>query len=148
MTAATPEAADASTAKLTTRPSRRPLDELSLTFDRTEVEARLDQLELGSLEDRLEALDAFYALPAEANLLYTPYIDLRAAALERAQIRWGVASHPIAVDLPDDAEGLLVLSEGDVVGSALSDAARDPDRPDARPPRIPRRSRRLARGLP
>jgi Fe-S cluster assembly scaffold protein SufB len=125
MTAATPEAAaDASTLQPRVRRVRRAVDELSLTIDRTDVSARLDAL-VGDVDDRNEGLDAVDRLPAETNLLYTPYIDLRAAELASAAIRWDVASDPAAATLPDDADGLLVLAEGDVVGTALSDAARD-----------------------
>jgi Fe-S cluster assembly scaffold protein SufB len=35
--------------------------------------------------DRLAAVEAFDALPVEANQLYTPYIDLRAASLDEAR---------------------------------------------------------------
>ena len=34
--------------------------------------------------DRRSAYEAWAALPGESNLLYTPYIDLRAAQLEAA----------------------------------------------------------------
>jgi Fe-S cluster assembly scaffold protein SufB len=107
------------------RPARRAIDDLSLTIERDDLEQRLTNLALGDLDDRLAALAAYDALPAESNQLYTPYIDLRAARLEAAAIDWEPDSRPVAAVLPDDADGLLVLSEGDVVGSALSDAARD-----------------------
>jgi len=107
------------------RPARRAIDELSLTVDRDDLEHRLTDLALGELDDRLAALEAYGALPAESNQLYTPYIDLRAARLEAAAIDWEPASRPVHAVLPDDADGLLVVSEGDVVGSALSDAARN-----------------------
>ena len=32
-------------------------------------------------DDRLAALAAYESLPVESNLLYTPYVDLRAASL-------------------------------------------------------------------
>ena len=54
------------------------------------------------LADRLTAFDAFEALAIEANQLYTPYIDLRGAALEDAE--------PYVLDGPaglgDDLAGL------------------------------------------
>ena len=56
------------------------------------------------LADRLEAFAAFASLPIEANQLYTPYIDLRAAALEDAQ--------PYVLDGPaglgSDLEGITL----------------------------------------
>ncbi len=107
------------------RPARRAIDELSLTVDRDDLEHRLKRLALGEIDDRLAALDAYAALPAESNHLYTPYIDLRAARLEAAAIDWDPAWRHQPAVLPDDADGLLVLSEGDVAGAALSDAARD-----------------------
>jgi Fe-S cluster assembly scaffold protein SufB len=107
------------------RPARRAIDELSLTIERADLEHRLRNLALGDLDDRLAALAAYEALPAESNQLYTPYIDLRAARLEAAAIDWEPDSRLVPAVLPDDADGLLVLSEGDVVGAALSDAARE-----------------------
>jgi Fe-S cluster assembly scaffold protein SufB len=107
------------------RPARRALDELSLVLDLEDLEERLVALPLGDLEDRTEALEAWTALPGETNLLYTPYIDLRLAHLENAQLVWDPATGHAPAALPEDADGLLVLSEGGVVGSALSDAARD-----------------------
>jgi Fe-S cluster assembly scaffold protein SufB len=107
------------------RPPRRALDELSLALDRDELEHRVVDLPRGDVDDRLAALDAWASLPGESNLLYTPYIDLRLAQLEAARLVWDPASEHVATDLPDDADGLLVLAEGDVIGSALSDAAQD-----------------------
>jgi Fe-S cluster assembly protein SufD len=107
------------------RPARRALDELSLVLDRDELERRVVDLPLGDVGDRLAALDAWGSLPGESNLLYTPYIDLRLARLEEASLTWEHASERVPAELPDDADGLLILSEGDVTGSALSDAAQD-----------------------
>ena len=98
---------------------------MSLTLVRDELEERLTELAVGDPADRLAALDAFDALPAESNLLYTPYIDLRSADLAGARLAWDPAIEPVPTVLPDDADGILVLAEGDVVGSALSDAAQD-----------------------
>ena len=107
------------------RPARRAIDALSLELDRGDLEQRIKGLALGDVDDRLEALEAWSALPGESNLLYTPYIDLRLAELDAARVTWDPASERVAAELPADADGLLVLSEGDVTGSALSDAARD-----------------------
>ena len=107
------------------RPARRALDELSLVLDRDALEHRLVDVPLGDVDDRRAGLAAWASLPGETNLLYTPYIDLRLARLEGAILSWDHASEHIATEVPDDADGLLVLSEGDVIGSGLSDAAHD-----------------------
>ena len=54
--------------------------------------------------ERIEAWKAFEALPVEANQLYTPYIDLRAASLE--DVRPYVRDGPPGFD--DDLEGLAL----------------------------------------
>ena len=101
------------------RPARRALDDLSLPVERADV----DELHLiqglpdWSRDDRALAFDAYASLPAESNLLYTPYIDLRLAHLETARLVWDPATEHVAGDLPEDADGLLFLSEGGVVGS-------------------------------
>jgi Fe-S cluster assembly scaffold protein SufB len=108
-----------------TRPARRALDDLSLPVDRAELDDRLAGLDLGDPADRLAALDAYESLPAESNRLYTTYLDLRAASLERAQIEWRPSATPVAVPLPEGADGLLVFTEGDLTASALSTRAAD-----------------------
>ena len=89
----------------TARPARRAPSDLPIRFaDRALAERiaaeRRDPDWL--LADRIAASDAFAALPIEANQLYTPYIDLRAASLEDAE--------PYVLDGPsglgDDLEGL------------------------------------------
>jgi Fe-S cluster assembly scaffold protein SufB len=74
------------------------------------------------LADRLAAADAFATLPIEANQLYTPYIDLRAAALDEAE--------PYVLDGPpglgDDLEG-LDLPDGVHVETFGQWLERDPD---------------------
>jgi Fe-S cluster assembly scaffold protein SufB len=107
------------------RPARRAVDDLSLSIDHDALEARLTEFESGDIEDRRVALAAYDALPGEANLLYTPYIDLRGAHLEQAGFRFDRSSVRVPAPLPDDADGVLVLTEGDVTGWALSDRARD-----------------------
>ena len=68
------------------RPARRALDELSLPVDAS----LLDALTAGAPEwlvaDRRSAFEAWERLPGESNLLYTTYIDLRAAQLEEAAV--------------------------------------------------------------
>jgi len=111
------------------RPARRALDELSLPVQRED----LDELALVAgwpqpdwlMIDREGAFEAWASLPGESNLLYTPYIDLRAAQLQNARHPVSVAWQHVPADLPDEASGLLVISEGDVVASALSSVAMD-----------------------
>jgi Fe-S cluster assembly scaffold protein SufB len=105
------------------RPARRALDDLGLP-----VSAEAIALVSGDDEpawltaDRAAAWVAYESLPAEANLLYTPYIDLRAAQLADAQL----VSAPIETveaALPVDADALVVIDEGTRVGIARSAAA-------------------------
>jgi Fe-S cluster assembly scaffold protein SufB len=109
------------------RPARRALDELSLPVTRADVDeaARTGGPNGWLADDRLAAFDAFAALPGESNQLYTPYIDLRAARLENAALVRSAPDAPVpATELPEEADGLLVIDEGGLVASALSPAAR------------------------
>jgi Fe-S cluster assembly scaffold protein SufB len=72
--------------------------------------------------ERIEAWKAFEALPVEANQLYTPYIDLRAASLE--SVRPYVKDGPPG--LGDDLEELR-LPDGVLVETFGQWLARDPD---------------------
>ncbi len=76
-------------------------------------------------EDRLEAMTAFEALPLEGNLLYTPYVDLRAASLEGAApyVRTATVGSGESA-LPKDIAGLIEIHEDGVAVHALSDRAR------------------------
>ncbi len=105
------------------RPARRALDDLSLPIDREDLHDRLMGLALP--DDRLAALDLYERLPAESNQLYTTYIDLRAAALDRATIHWEPATAHVQVPVPDGADGLLVFTDGDLTAAALSSEAMD-----------------------
>jgi len=74
--------------------------------------------------DRRASLDRFSALPTESNVLYTPYIDLRAADL--AEIRaWeepaGATVGP-GLPAPDGAAGLAEFVEDRVEGLVLDPA--------------------------
>jgi Fe-S cluster assembly scaffold protein SufB len=87
------------------RPARRAPADLPIRFaDRTLAERLASERGESDwlLADRLAAAEAFAALPIEANQLYTPYIDLRAASLEDAE--------PYVLDGPaglgDDLTGL------------------------------------------
>jgi Fe-S cluster assembly scaffold protein SufB len=72
--------------------------------------------------ERIEAWAAFEALPVEANQLYTPYIDLRAASLDDVR--------PYVTDAPpglgDDLEG-LALPEGVHIETFGQWLERDPE---------------------
>ncbi|MCI0582922.1 MAG: SufD family Fe-S cluster assembly protein [Chloroflexi bacterium] len=70
------------------RASRRVPADLSIRFARREVAEQIAREREDPdwlLADRLEAWRVFEALPIEGNQLYTPYIDLRAAALDAVQ---------------------------------------------------------------
>ena len=105
------------------RPARRALDELGLPVD-------ADALALVAADDepawltaeRAAAWAAYESLPAEANLLYTPYIDLRAAQLGDARLVGGPVE-PFEVERPADADVLVVIDEGTRVGIARSETA-------------------------
>jgi Fe-S cluster assembly scaffold protein SufB len=77
-------------------------------------------------DDRLAALEAFQALPVEANRLYTPYVDLRAASLDGVApyVRTGVGVPDAAATPPEDEAGLVELREDGVGACALSAGAR------------------------
>ena len=107
------------------RPARRGLTDFSLPLERSDIDA------VGAIEgtadwldaDRRAAFDLFEALPAESNMLYTTYIDLRTVALEGAQLTRSPRTEPVALDLPAGTDGLLVIDEGDLAGVALSPQA-------------------------
>jgi Fe-S cluster assembly scaffold protein SufB len=73
--------------------------------------------------ERIEAWQAFEALPVEANQLYTPYIDLRAASLE--EVRPYVKDGPPG--LGDDLAALSPLPRGVRVETMSQWLERDPD---------------------
>jgi Fe-S cluster assembly scaffold protein SufB len=72
--------------------------------------------------ERLEAWQAFEALPVEANQLYTPYIDLRAAELQ--EVRPYVADGPPG--LGDDLAELPQLPRGVHIETMSQWLERDP----------------------
>jgi Fe-S cluster assembly scaffold protein SufB len=108
------------------RPARRPLDRLSLPVDDATLEAALADSPEWLADDRRAAFASWATLPAESNLLYTPYIDLRAANLEASVVVGPVGADAVRTDvpIPDDADGRIEISEGRVTAVALSDAAR------------------------
>ena len=94
------------------RPARRALDELSLPVDAGALDAVLATSPDWLAADRRAAYEAWSALPGESNLLYTPYIDLRAAQLESAGFATDHGTERGAGTLPDDADGLIEIDEG------------------------------------
>ena len=63
--------------------TRRALADLPLEWATADMIAKLSPGGAG-LPERTVALAAFHALPTESNLLFTGYVDLRAAEVERA----------------------------------------------------------------
>ncbi len=107
------------------RPARRAIDDLSLTIDTSLLDAFSATEPDWLTADRLGAFESYSRLPAESNLLYTPYIDLRAAHLEDAHVVVKMnAADPVAGDLPEDAAALIEISDGRVSSIALSERAR------------------------
>ncbi len=121
------EVAEASSQPRPARAPRRAPAELSVTFlDRAFVEGLADERgEPAWLRaDRLAALEAFEGLPVENNRLYTPYLDLRAVALEDAAPYRTTSSAPQApASLPDEVAGLLEIREDAIVTLALDATA-------------------------
>jgi Fe-S cluster assembly scaffold protein SufB len=101
------------------------LDELSLPVDASLLDGFAATEPDWLTVDRQAAFEAWSSLPGESNLLYTPYIDLRAAQLDEAQ----VVGRPAATDapgdeLPADTAGLIEITDGRVTTVALSEDAR------------------------
>ncbi len=109
------------------RPTRRGPAELPMAFADAALAATLaeERDEPGWLRvERQAAIERFEALPVEGNLLYTPYLDLRAVELETVRPYVRTASAPSApTPLPGDASGLIELCEDGVTGLALSPEA-------------------------
>ena len=111
------------TAPASPRPARRALDELSLPVDERALDAVLATSPGWLAADRRAAFEAWSALPGESNLLYTPYIDLRAARLESAAFVTDHGTERGVGTLPADADGLIEIDEGTVTVAVLSAAA-------------------------
>ncbi len=105
------------------RPARRALDDLSLSVDETVLQAHAERDPDWLTADRRAAFDAWSSLPAETNLLYTPYIDLRAARLETAAVITSPGPDGAGGSVPEDAAALLEITDGAVTAVALSDEA-------------------------
>ena len=106
------------------RPVRRAIDDLSLPVDESTLAAAGAGDPDWLLADRRAAFDAWASLPAESNVLYTPYIDLRGAHLEGAAVVAGsrISSGTGSGDqvLPDDIAAVLELTDGVVTATVLS----------------------------
>jgi len=108
------------------RPARQGLTDFTLPVRREDIDT------IGSasgspewlVADRQAGFEAFEALPAETNLLYTTYIDLRGAQLAGARLVLAPRTEAVPLALPEGSDGLLVVTDGDVTGVALSPAAR------------------------
>ncbi|HEY7702418.1 MAG TPA: SufD family Fe-S cluster assembly protein [Candidatus Limnocylindrales bacterium] len=106
------------------RPARRAIDELSLPVDESLLERLAADEPAWLTADRRAAFHAWSRLPGESNLLYTPYIDLRAAQLEAATVVVGTPTGSTdGRPLPADADGLIEISEGRVAALGLSNGA-------------------------
>jgi Fe-S cluster assembly scaffold protein SufB len=107
------------------RPARQGLTDFTLQVQRADIDAiaplpgERDWL----VADRRAGFDAFEALPAESNPLYTTYVDLRTVQLANAVLTPTPRTVPVAADLPPGTDGLLVIEEGDLTGVALSPEA-------------------------
>ena len=92
-------------------PARRGVGDLPLSWANEAELKRLDAA-LGGGSERAAALKAFNALPTEANLLFTGYVDLRAADLEGSTLLAppvGISELP-ASELPAGAAALISIS--------------------------------------
>ena len=75
-------------------------------------------------------------------MLYTTYIDLRAAQLPAARLELAPRTAPVPAALPEGSDGLIEVTEGHVIATALSaeataagvelDQSRRPAEPPAR----------------
>ncbi len=92
-------------------PARRGVADLPLGWANDAELKRLDA-SLGGASERAAALKAFNALPTEANLLFTGYVDLRAADLESSTLLAPPAaiSELPASELPAGAAALISIS--------------------------------------
>jgi len=104
------------------RPQRQGLTDFTLAVTRDDV-AAIHAAQAGPdwlLADREAGFEAFDALPAETNDLYTTYIDLRGAHLAETALHRSPSVEATAIELPSGSDGLLVTTDGDLGGAALS----------------------------
>jgi hypothetical protein len=117
--AATASAGAAGSARAQRAPRRAP-GELSYRLDEALVERRASAEPDWLAVDRRTALDAFRALPIESNQLYTPYVDLRAAALEDVRaIEVPLDAAVITGELDDGLAARAAFDEGRLTGLAV-----------------------------
>ena len=92
-------------------PARRGVADFPLGWANDAELKRLDA-SLGGASERAAALKAFNALPTEANLLFTGYVDLRSADLESSTLLAPpvVISELPASELPAGAAALISIS--------------------------------------
>ena len=114
-----------------TRPARAPRrapTELTFTPDRALVESFAASEPDWLAADRGGALARFDSLPTEANQLYTPYIDLRAADLADVVAYPEPAASPdtvaAAVPPPSGAAAFVALDEDRVDALVVDDASK------------------------
>ncbi len=130
MTVPTADGAAGDTPTRPTRAARRGPADLPFAFpDRELVESlAAERSEPDWLRaERIAASEAYEALPVEANRLYTPYVDLRAAELMdvRPYVRTAGRPSPERATgaVPEGTSGIIGLREDGVTELALSDAA-------------------------
>lgn len=108
------------------RTPRRAAAAMPFSFvDRALVEGIADaHAEPGWLRaDRLIALERFDALPVESNRLYTPYLDLRAAALDGAAPYTGLDGSMTGAAAPDGVAGLIEMREDGLASRSIDATA-------------------------
>jgi Fe-S cluster assembly scaffold protein SufB len=119
--------AGAAAATPTSRPRtpRRSPTELSFRVDEALIDRFSAEEPSWLADDRRAALERFRALPTESNRLYTPYIDLRAAALEDVRAYESPAGEASGRGaLPEGTAGLADLREEAVDAMELDGPAR------------------------
>jgi Fe-S cluster assembly scaffold protein SufB len=118
--------ANPATAPSPSRPTRRAPADLPFSFPTRDLAIALaaERQEPDWLRDeRVAAFDVYDALPTESNRLYTPYIDLRGAALEGVELyRQTAALATEPGDLPDGTAGLIELREDGIASLVLEPA--------------------------
>ncbi|MEI6155854.1 MAG: SufD family Fe-S cluster assembly protein [bacterium] len=95
--------------------TRRALADLPLEWATTDAITKLSQGGAG-LPERTVALAAFHALPTESNLLFTGYVDLRAAEVEQAApatLSQEIRSLPASM-LPEGAAAIIEISSAGI----------------------------------
>jgi Fe-S cluster assembly scaffold protein SufB len=119
------DVATASTTAAAGRSARRSPGDLPFTFaDRAFVESLTEERDEPAWlrDDRLAAFARFDGQPVEANQLYTPYIDLRAAKLDAvAPYRVTADGVPGIGSAPDDVAGIIEVREDGVATLALAE---------------------------